>query len=103
MLQAGCTPLERLSFGAHVLANGRVDGLRHLHPTGTGIFSYWSIRAGNRLLNRGLRLDYTIVSKSLIELESAGPKLVDAFVLDCEDTIPAFSDHAPVGAVISLT
>ena len=79
----------------------RVDGLRHLHPTAQGVFSYWSVRAGNRPFNRGLRLDYTVVSNSLIE-KGAGPKLVDSFVLDDETEFPAFSDHAPVGAVISL-
>lgn len=122
--QPGCTAVERDSFRDLILGGGRrVDGLRHFHPSALGahyrivlcgqmfivficgncaailgVFSYWTQRTGNRPFNRGLRLDYTVVTKSLIE--GKGPKLVDSFVLDSVSEFPPFTDHAPVGALI---
>ena len=75
---------------------------RHFHPTAGGVFSYWSQRAGNRSVNRGLRLDYTIVSASMLS-DGGSVQLVDSFVLDDTAAVPAFSDHAPIGALISLS
>ncbi len=42
-----------------------------------GCYTYWSVRAGNRQYNAGLRLDYFVVSKSLFE---KGMENVCAFV-----------------------
>merc|ERR1711879_1106206 len=54
---AGTSPQERESFGK-LLGAGFVDAFRHLHPDAHGAFTYWSVRAGNRPFNKGLRLDY---------------------------------------------
>ena len=44
---------------------GMVDGFRHVHPNAQGQFTYWSQRARNRPRNRGLRIDYALVSAGL--------------------------------------
>eukprot|EP00746_Dinoflagellata_sp_MGD_P072489 gnl/MRDRNA2_/MRDRNA2_29416_c0_seq1.p1 gnl/MRDRNA2_/MRDRNA2_29416_c0~~gnl/MRDRNA2_/MRDRNA2_29416_c0_seq1.p1 ORF type:complete len:458 (-),score=125.64 gnl/MRDRNA2_/MRDRNA2_29416_c0_seq1:217-1590(-) len=93
---AGTTNEERDSFGV-LLAEGFIDGFRHFNPDCAGAFSYWSVRAGNRSTNRGLRLDYAVASKALVA-EATETRMVDAFHL------PEFSpngDHCPVGASIS--
>lgn len=120
---AGTTPEERTSFASNLLGrdpppscplknkiplkewcNGDTRGLaladtfREMHPEAQGVFSYWSTRGRNRPANRGMRLDYCLVSKSLVD----GPIgwLHDAFVLE-GDTV-GVSDHCPVGAVLRL-
>lgn len=75
-----------------------VDTFRELHPDAKGVFSYWSVRAGNRPRNRGMRLDYCLASRALVSGEAG--TLHDAFVLD-RDTV-GVSDHAPVGVVLRL-
>ncbi len=42
-----------------------VDAFRFLYPKARGQFTYWSQRAGNRPVNKGIRLDYFICSQSL--------------------------------------
>jgi len=96
----GTTNKERESFSS-LLGAGFVDGFTQMHPEALGAFTYWSIRAGNRPKNRGLRLDYAVASRSLLsELEKVGegPTLVDVFHL------PEMSkgDHCPVGVLLSL-
>lgn len=74
--QAGCTLEERSSFDD--LLNGYHeddtnhdnnpvfrDVFRTLHPDASGHYSYWSQRAGNRLPNKGLRLDYFVAHSSM--------------------------------------
>lgn len=97
---AGTTPRERDSF-SKLLGAGFVDGFAHHHPDALGSFTYWSVRAGNRPKNRGLRLDYAVVSESLVTQsgeETSGPALVDVFHL------PEMSkgDHCPVGALFAF-
>lgn len=75
-----------------------MDTLRELHPNARGVYSYWSVRAGNRPVNRGMRLDYCLASRALVGGEAG--TLHDAFVLD-RDTV-GVSDHAPVGVVLRL-
>ena len=58
--QAGCTAEERASFTELLSTHDFVDTFRHFNPNALGQFSYWSVRAGNRPVNRGLRLDYAI-------------------------------------------
>jgi exodeoxyribonuclease-3 len=104
--QAGCTAEERLSFTALLASgSGYVDAFRHLHPDALGRFSYWSQRAGNRRWNRGLRIDYCVVSACLLaEGVTSGslPRLHSSFICDDEAAYPPFSDHAPVGASFLL-
>ena len=87
-LLAGTTPEERESF-SEVLGRGFVDVFRHLHPNAQGWFSYWSVRAGNKPFNRGLRLDYFVASRELVHdekgSEGGGTKsvrVVDTTILD---------------------
>lgn len=75
-----------------------VDTFREMHPSATGVFSFWSVRAGNRPVNRGMRLDYCLTSKTLANGDCG--VVHDAFVLD-RDTI-GISDHCPVGVVLRL-
>jgi len=63
---AGTTPEERMSFQTQLDA-GFVDAFRCLHPKAWGHYTYWSQRARNRPENQGLRLDYFICSRSLMD------------------------------------
>ncbi|KAL7455433.1 hypothetical protein ACHAWC_006973 [Mediolabrus comicus] len=89
---AGTTPQERASFDRQLSA-GFIDAFRHLHKDAKGHYSYWSQRAGNREPNKGLRLDYFICSKDLME-EKDGRKAVvrDSFIIHEE----LGSDHCPI-------
>jgi exonuclease III len=101
-----------------------VDSFRQFNPNAQGAFTYWSVRAGNRAWNRGLRLDYFVCSSALfphlpkdaadVEAEVSGggsgvvrvpdalekPVLWDSFIV--ESQVPGVSDHCPVGAVVLL-
>ncbi len=68
---------------------GLVDTFRNLHPEEVK-YSWWSYRAGARANNVGWRLDYFLVSDSLM------PKVKEAFILN--DVLG--SDHCPVGIEI---
>jgi len=96
--QAGCTKQERDSF-SKFLENGFIDTFRKLHPNASGCFTYWSMRAGNRQYNKGLRLDYVVTSEQMMDEKEKGPKIVDSFILDDSE---AFSDHCPVGCVVKI-
>lgn len=86
---AGFTDEERSEFSAH-LAAGFIDSFRHLHPTTTGAYSWWSFRGGARQRNVGWRIDYVCLSTS------ARDWLKEAYIRP--DTLG--SDHAPVGVVL---
>ncbi|CAE7683467.1 ARP [Symbiodinium pilosum] len=94
---AGLTPEERESF-SKLLESGFKDGFALHHPEALGAFTYWSIRAGNRKTNRGLRLDYVLVSDGMAGEREDGPMLWDVFHLPSVAT----GDHCPVGAVIAV-
>ena len=88
--QAGVTEQERASFTQQLRTGNRysghedkndnqdeddnddtaadmfVDVFRRLHPNAKGNYSYWSQRAGNRIPNKGLRLDYFIASNTIM-------------------------------------
>ncbi|NNE55250.1 MAG: exodeoxyribonuclease III [Flavobacteriales bacterium] len=66
--------------------SGLVDSFRMLHPD-TVKYSWWSFRGQARANNIGWRLDYCLVSDSLME------KVSSAFILNEVDG----SDHCPVG------
>jgi exodeoxyribonuclease III len=88
--QAGVTPEERASF-TEMLDAGFIDAFRHLHPDAKGHYSYWSQRAGNRVPNKGLRLDYFVCSPEFFAEDS---KVIarDSYMLPEQ----AGSDHCPV-------
>jgi exodeoxyribonuclease III len=89
---AGTTPQERSSFEKRLLGEaGLVDVFAEFYPDKTGWFSYWSVKAGNKPKNRGLRLDYVLADRKV--------KTLDAFIL------PEYSpngDHCPVGITAHL-
>lgn len=95
---AGTTAEERESFGK-LLDSGFKDSFSLRHPEAMGAFTYWSVRAGNRKVNRGLRLDYVLVSETLVsEQDATGMQLWDAFHLPSVAT----GDHCPVGAILTV-
>ena len=87
---AGTTPKERESFGKLLEDAKLVDVLRRdVGPDALGHFSYWSQRAKNKPKNRGLRLDYTLVSE---EIEK---NALYSWMLT--DMTAQWGDHCPVG------
>ena len=62
--QAGYTQKEIDGMDA-LLQTGMIDSFRHYHPE-TVKYSWWSYRGGARARNVGWRLDYFLVSQSLI-------------------------------------
>eukprot|EP00571_Detonula_confervacea_P009024 CAMPEP_0172315242 /NCGR_PEP_ID=MMETSP1058-20130122/24562_1 /TAXON_ID=83371 /ORGANISM="Detonula confervacea, Strain CCMP 353" /LENGTH=485 /DNA_ID=CAMNT_0013029289 /DNA_START=185 /DNA_END=1642 /DNA_ORIENTATION=- len=95
---AGTTAEERASFERQ-LGAGYIDAFRQLHPEGRGHYSYWSQRAGNREPNKGLRLDYFICSKELMEDGDGKKALVrDSYILPEE----LGSDHCPIVLEIEI-
>lgn len=72
------------------IGGGLADTFRRLYPDATGRYSWWSYRAGARSKNIGWRIDYLLVSESLL------PSVKDAFILE-EVT---GSDHCPAGIIL---
>ncbi len=88
---AGFSDEERESFGK-LLSAGFTDTFRHLNPTLTGVYSWWSYRFNARKNNAGWRIDYFLVSNRI-----AG-KIITAPI----DTQILGSDHCPVGLEITF-
>lgn len=82
---AGFTPQEREKF-TMLLDSGFTDTFRHLHPDLAGAYSWWSYRFHAREKNAGWRIDYFLISNSLL------PRLRDAQILSSV----LGSDHCPV-------
>lgn len=98
---AGTTPKERSAFG-ELLGAGFKDSFRFFHPEAENCYTYWSVRAGNRPWNRGLRLDYFLASEGLFVEDAKtakGPVVHDAWIMD--GAVPG-GDHCPVGLVLSV-
>lgn len=66
--------------------DGFTDTFRHFHPDAEGAYSWWSYRAGARGKNVGWRIDYVLVSASLL------PAVKGASILN----EVMGSDHCPV-------
>lgn len=79
--QSGLTPEERTGFSTMLTggtqpsppaasvpgaSTGFIDALRFCYPYARGQFSYWSQRSFARPVNKGIRLDYFICSKSFV-------------------------------------
>ena len=86
---AGFTDEEREGFQKFVDA-GFVDTFRHFYPDTPGAYTWWSNFAGCRPRNIGWRIDYFMVSASLV------PRLQNAFI---RPEIKG-SDHCPVGVEV---
>ncbi len=99
---AGTSPEERAAF-PQLLGRGFADSFRHFHPEADGCFTYWSQRANNRPVNKGLRIDYAVVSRRLLPGQgtaTGAPVVFDAFHLDRECV--GLSDHCAVGISLAL-
>jgi exodeoxyribonuclease-3 len=72
------------------IGGGFVDTFRHFYPDKKEAYSWWSYRFGAREKNIGWRIDYFLISQSLV------PQLKEAFILNDIDG----SDHCPVGVVL---
>ena len=86
---AGFTQEERDKMTA-LLESGFVDTFRYFHPDETGAYTWWSYRFRAREHNAGWRIDYFIVSQSLV------PRLSSA----CIHSEVFGSDHCPVELVL---
>lgn len=88
---AGLTPRERESFGKMLEELELLDAFRSLHPDATGCFSFWSTRSGNQNLNRGLRLDYAVISKGM----ASGTAPLQLHFCDMLKEYAPNGDHCP--------
>jgi exodeoxyribonuclease-3 len=82
---SGFRPEEREWIDRY-LAHGFVDTYRALHPQETGQYTWWPYMRNARARNIGWRIDYWLVSESLM------PAVVDAAILS--DVMG--SDHCPI-------
>ena len=74
----------------HFLQSGFVDTFRHFYPDLKEAYSWWSYRFHAKEKNIGWRIDYFLISQSLL------PDLKEAFILkDIEG-----SDHCPIGITL---
>lgn len=81
----GFLPEERAAID-RFLALGFKDVLRDRNPDGKGLYTWWSNRPGVRERNVGWRIDYFLVSESLV------PQVKEATILPHVKG----SDHCPV-------
>mmetsp|Transcript_24169 Transcript_24169/g.36250 ORF Transcript_24169/g.36250 Transcript_24169/m.36250 type:complete len:134 (-) Transcript_24169:32-433(-) len=95
--QAGCTLAEKESFSRQLEA-GYVDAFRALHPNAEGQYTYWSQRTFAREPNKGLRLDYFVCSKSMMECDNEHAVVRDSYMLPGVKG----SDHCPIVLEIEL-
>jgi len=87
---AGYTQIEIDGFN-NLVKSGFIDTFRIKYPTKIA-YSWWSYRFNARARNIGWRIDYFLVSPSIIE------NISEAFILP--DVVG--SDHCPVGIVLNL-
>ncbi|XP_071714209.1 DNA-(apurinic or apyrimidinic site) endonuclease, chloroplastic-like [Rutidosis leptorrhynchoides] len=88
---AGFTIEERWSFEDNFLKKGFVDTFRKRHPNVVG-YTFWGSGHGGVKTNKGWRLDYFLVSESIVD------NVHDSYILP--DV--AGSDHCPIGLVLKL-
>lgn len=89
---SGFLPEERAWLTKFLETQGLIDSFRHLHPTKKDAYSWWSFRANARKNNKGWRIDYICVSKSLgnnIKSASIHPEV-------------QHSDHCPCKILIDV-
>jgi exodeoxyribonuclease-3 len=83
--QHGFTSEERAGFQAFIDV-GFIDTFRHLHPDAPQHYTWWRQFGGARARNIGWRIDYILISSSLL------PRLRSASIL----SEVSGSDHCPV-------
>ncbi len=87
---AGYTQIE-IDGMDNLLSAGFIDSFRNLHPNKVE-YTYWSYRFKSRERNTGWRIDYFLMSKSIVEKVKAANILSDYYG----------SDHCPIGLEINL-
>jgi exodeoxyribonuclease-3 len=87
----GFTEEERAGFTA-MINNGFVDTLRNQYPNTPDLYTWWSHFGGARERNVGWRIDYVMVSQSLL------PIITDARI----HPKVLGSDHCPVSIELAL-
>jgi len=87
---AGYTQIE-IDGMTHLLEAGFIDIYRHLHPNDVA-YTYWSYRFNSRAKNTGWRIDYFLISKSLLQNVSSATILSDYLG----------SDHCPIALEITI-
>ena len=87
---SGFLPEER-AWIDEFIDSGFVDSFR-LHNKLPHKYSWWSYRANSRNNNKGWRIDYLLVSKSLKQ------NIIESYILD--DVV--HSDHCPIGINIKI-
>jgi exodeoxyribonuclease-3 len=88
---SGFRPVER-AWMTKFLESGFIDTFRHLHPGKKDQYSWWSFRQASRARNKGWRIDYICVSKSLEK------KIVSA---EIHPQVMG-SDHCPISLELKL-
>eukprot|EP00871_Galdieria_phlegrea_P005211 jgi/Galph1/5691/GphlegSOOS_G4388.1 len=83
--RAGFVLKERENFSLFLKETQMIDTFRYLYPEQKDAYSYWDYKTGGRMLHHGWRIDYCLISSSLL------PQLVDSFILDKVEG----SDHCP--------
>ena len=87
---AGYTQIE-IDGMTNLINAGFVDTFRHLHPTKIA-YSYWSYRFKARERNAGWRIDYFLMSTSLVDKIKSATILIEYYG----------SDHCPIGLEITI-
>lgn len=85
---AGFTQQERDNF-TNLLAAGFTDTFRHFKPEEKNAYTFWSYKTNARVKDAGWRLDYFVVSNSIL------PNVKDSFI---RKHIMG-SDHCPIGLI----
>ncbi|XP_061817255.2 DNA repair nuclease APEX1 [Nerophis lumbriciformis] len=88
---AGFTPEEREGFG-QLLEAGFVDSFRELYPEQANAYTFWTYMMNSRAKNVGWRLDYFVLSSSLV------PALCDSKIRNKA----MGSDHCPITLHIAV-
>lgn len=87
---AGFTDRERKSFDK-LLNSGYIDTFRMLYPEETDQYTYWTYLRKARQRNKGWRIDYFLITKSLTKA------LKDSTIINTQ----LGSDHAPIKLKLS--
>jgi len=89
---AGFTPQEREGFTKLLADTKMIDTFRHLNPEISGAYTFWTYMMNARAKDVGWRLDYFLISHSL----------VDGL---CDSAIRKFimgSDHCPIALFLAV-
>lgn len=90
-MNAGFTKEEREKFEC-ILDSGFVDSFRHIYPYKEDVYTWWSYMANSRSKNIGWRIDYFLLSNSIVD------NLANAYIYS--DIYG--SDHCPVGIDLNI-